>query len=154
MEKNITPVESIQERDVDLILLEELSIDNAFCEWFINELDLPKLTSVNGVWRSISDLGRGETDILFSYNSTDKKYFILIENKQDASFQDEQFNRYLSRANEYRNSNKCIEAFAVLVAAKLYCENQSHFENYLTYESIAERQEFTGLKRNLFKAIF
>ena len=40
MEQTILPVEAIQERDVDLILLEELSTDNSFCEWFIRELDL------------------------------------------------------------------------------------------------------------------
>ena len=69
MDSNILPIESIQERDVDLILLEELSTDNGFCEWLVIELNLPKLTSVNGAWRSISDFGLGETDILLTYNS-------------------------------------------------------------------------------------
>lgn len=44
MEQSILPVESIQERDVDLILLEELSTDDTFCKWFIRELNLPNLT--------------------------------------------------------------------------------------------------------------
>ena len=100
MEETILPVESIQERDVDLILLEELSTDNLFCEWFINELKLPNLTSVNGAWRSISAFGLGETDILFSYNSNSSKIFILIENKLDAVLQCDQFNRYIQRADE------------------------------------------------------
>ncbi len=43
MEQSILPIESIQERDVDLILLEELSTDNSFCDWFVRELNLPKL---------------------------------------------------------------------------------------------------------------
>lgn len=152
MEQTILPVESIQERDVDLILLEELSTDNSFCEWFIRELDLPNLTSVNGAWRSISAFGLGETDILFSYNSSDKKIFVLIENKLDATFQNEQFNRYLKRADEYLTKKECDNAFTVLIAPKLYCENQSDFENYLTYEIISERLEFVGSKRNLFKS--
>lgn len=83
MEHSILPVESIQEKDVDLILLEELSTDNSFCDWFVRELNLPNLTSVNGAWISISAFGLGETDILFSYNSNDKKTFVLIENKLD-----------------------------------------------------------------------
>lgn len=151
MEQTILPIEAIRERDIDLILLEELSTDNAFCEWFIKELNLPKLTSVNGAWRSISAFGLGETDILFSYNSAEKKIFILIENKLDTSFQNEQFNRYIKRANEYLINKECNSAFAILVAPKLYCENQSDFENYLTYESIAKRFEFIGSKRNIFK---
>lgn len=152
MEQNILPIESIQERDVDLILLEELSTENAFCEWFVRELDLPILTSVNGAWRSISAFGLGETDILFSYNSNDEKIFVLIENKLDASFQNEQFHRYLKRTDEYLTKKECNKAFAILIAPKLYCENQNDFENYLTYETIAERFEFIGSKRNLFKS--
>ena len=116
MEQSILPVESIQERDVDLILLEELSTDNSFCDWFVRELNLPNLTSVNGAWRSISAFGLGETDILFSYNSNDKKVFVLIENKIDASFQDEQFNRYIKRANEYLTQKECDNAFAIPVS--------------------------------------
>ncbi len=152
MKQSILPVESIQERDVDLILLEELSTDNSFCEWFIRELNLPDLTSVNGVWKSISAFGLGETDILFSYNSRGRKIYILIENKLDASFQDEQYNRYIKRAEEYLAKKECDLAFPLLIAPKLYCENQNNFENYLTYETIAARFEFVGTKRNLFKS--
>lgn len=152
MEHTILPIEAIHERDVDLILLEELSTDNSFCEWLIKELDLPFLTSVNGAWRSISAFGLGETDILFSYNSNESRIFVLIENKLDAIFQNEQFNRYQKRAEEYLFNNECDNAFAILIAPKLYCENQSDFENYLTYEAIAQRLEFIGSKRALFKS--
>ena len=151
MEQTILPVESIQERDVDLILLEELSTDNSFCEWFTKELSLSVLTSVDGAWRSISDFGLGETDILFSYNSNEQKIFVLIENKLYASFQNEQYKRYVKRADEYVARKRCDKVFVILIAPKLYCENQNEFEDYLTYESIAKRLEFIGSKRNLFK---
>lgn len=151
IEQTILPIESIQERDVDLILLEELSTDNIFCEWFVKELNLPNLVSVNGAWRSISSFGLGETDILFSYNSTTEKIFILIENKLDASFQNEQFSRYFKRADEYIKNEECDNTYVVLIAPKVYCENQNEFENYITYEVISERFEFIGTKRKLFK---
>jgi len=152
MEEKILPVEAIQERDVDLILLEELTIDNTFCEWLINEMDFPKLTENQGAWRSITDYGLGETDILFSYISENKKIYILIENKLDASFQDKQNKRYLKRAKKYIENGKCDLAFVILIAPKLYCENQSEFESFITYEQIANRLEFTGTKRSLFKS--
>lgn len=152
MDQTIIPVEAIQERDVDLILLEELTTDNAFCEWFLKELSLPNLTLSIGSWRSISGFGLGETDILYSYNSGTQKIFVLIENKLDAIFQNEQYDRYLKRAKEYKTKKECDSAYVVLVAPELYCENQSEFENYLTYEAIAKRLEFTGTKRNLFKS--
>lgn len=152
MKQSILPVESIQERDVDLILLEELSTDDSFCEWFIRELNLPRLTSVNGAWKSVSSLGLGETDILFSYYSGDKKIYVLIENKLDTSFQSEQYERYIKRADEYSNNNECDNAFAILIAPRLYCENQNEFESYLTYEAIAERFDFVDSKLSRFKS--
>lgn len=152
LEGSIIPVESILERDVDLILLEELSTDDSFCKWFIKELEFPDFTSANGVWKSISDFGLGETDILFSYNSDDKIIFVLIENKLDSPFQKEQFDRYIKRAEEYIRKKECDYAFAVLIAPKIYCKNQKLFENYLTYESIAARLETVGSKRSLFKS--
>ena len=152
MEEHIIPVESIQERDVDLILLEELSVDNGFCEWLVNEANIPVLTKPIGAWRSITGYGLGETDILFSYISETKKVFVLIENKLDASFQDEQFTRYVKRAEKYEEDNSCDEARTLLIAPEMYCENQSDFENFVTYENIAKRLEFTGTKRNVFKS--
>jgi hypothetical protein len=152
MEHAILPVESILERDVDLILLEEFITDHSFCDWFVNELNLPGIFSVNGAWRSISGFGLGETDILFSYNSEDLKIFILIENKLDASFQESQYERYTKRASEYLIKNECDKIFTVLVAPNLYCENQNDFENYISYETIASRFELIGTKRNLFKS--
>lgn len=152
MEQTILPVEAIRERDIDLLLLEELHSDNSFSEWFVNELGLPILTEVIGVWRSISGFGLGETDILFSYQSLDKKVFVLIENKLDASFQDEQYNRYGKRAFEYLNEKKCDEIYCILTAPLLYCENQSDFEYFVSYEAIVKRLVSAGTKRSLFKS--
>ncbi len=152
MEENILQVESIRERDVDLIILEELATDNTFCKWFVDELSLPQLTEWKGVWRSIVDFGLGETDILFSYIAGQKRIYVLIENKLDASFQDKQFERYQMRAEKYKSENSCDLAFTVLIAPKLYCDNQSEFENFIMYEQIIKRLMFTGTQRNLFKS--
>ena len=151
-EHTILPIESIQERDVDLILLEELSTENSFCNWFISELNLPEFYSSNGTWRSITDFGLGETDLLFSYNSNNEKIFVLIENKLDATFQDEQYIRYEKRAKEYVEKKHCDNAYCILVAPNLYCENQNDFENYISYETISRLFEKQNTKRGLFKS--
>ena len=151
MEERLLLVEAIQERDIDLIILEELNVNNNFCEWIINEMNFPRLIENIGAWRSISDFGLGETDILFSYNSKDKRIYILIENKLGASFQDKQYERYIKRAENYIKNGDCDLAFVILTAPKMYCENQNEFENFLTYEQIASRFEFIGTKRSLFK---
>lgn len=151
MEEKILPIEAIQERDIDLILLEELNVDNTFSEWLVKEMNFPKLIKNNGAWKSICDFGLGETDILFSYNSKNKTIYILIENKLDASFQDKQYERYIKRAENYINNGSCDLVFVILIAPKMYCKNQNEFENFLTYEQIVKRFEFIGSKRSLFK---
>ncbi len=150
--KPILPVEAIQERDIDILLLEEFYVDDDFCNWFVNELKLPSFSIKIGVWRSIPDFGLGETDLLFTYNSGNFKIGVLIENKLDASFQDEQYNRYIKRAIEYVEKGIYDKTYVVLIAPQLYCTNQNEFETYLSYESISERLVFTGSKRNLFKS--
>lgn len=151
-EQNIIPIESIQERDIDLILLEELSTENSFCKQFVSELNLPDFSSSNGAWRSITDFGLGETDLLFSYNSFDKRIFVLIENKLDASFQYEQFIRYEKRTYEYLKKEYCDDAYCVLVAPNFYCENQNDFDKFISYEIIAELFEKQNTKRGIFKS--
>lgn len=152
MNQKIIPVEAIRERDIDLILLEELATDKDFCRWFVERLELPPLTETDGAWRSISDFGVGETDVFFSYFSGNRKIFVLIENKLDADFQEEQFNRYLQRAAEYKNRGKCSEGYVVLIAPNRYCANQNDFESYVTYEQISQRLESTGSQRGIFRS--
>ena len=152
MEKTIIPVESIRERDVDLILLEEFSTDLSFCKWFTETCNLPEITEYLGAWRSITDFGLGETDLLVSYNSYKKKVFVLIENKLDTSFQNDQYERYLERAKRYIEQNDCDLSYTILLAPQLYCENQNNFEKYLTYEQVINRLEFTATTRNIFKS--
>jgi hypothetical protein len=149
---SILPIESIQERDIDLLLLEELSCNFAFAYWFTHETGLPELKEVNGAWKSINEFGLGETDILFDYDSEHKRVYLLIENKIDASFQNEQYARYLQRAAKYLDHKNCDEAYCLLVAPQKYCENQNNFESYLSYESIATRLEGEASPRSIFKS--
>lgn len=145
-------IETIRERDIDLILLEELNTNNHFANWFVSQLELPELTKNLGAWRSITGFGQGETDLLLSYQSTDKIIFVLIENKLDANFQDKQFERYQKRGEQYKLENKCTEYFSVLFAPKQYAEGQSDFEKYITYEDLKAYFVFDGNRRQLYKA--
>ena len=152
MKNNILPVESIQERDIDLILLEEFNVDKGFCNWFIDKLKLPLFEKSNIAWRSISDFGLGETDILFSYISKGEIIYVLIENKLDASFQENQYDRYLQRANKYLETKKCQKVFCVLIAPIYYCENQEDFKTFLSYEEISDKLRDSKSDRNIFKS--
>jgi len=152
MKPEIQPIESIHERDIDLILLEELNTNNYFANWFVRQLELPELTKTIGTWRSISDFGLGETDLLLSYQSKDITIFVLIENKVDANFQEQQLERYQKRGEKYKSDGKCDEYFLILIAPKQYSEGQNDFERFLTYEEIRDYFEFSNNERFEFKA--
>ena len=149
---NLLPIESVYERDIDLLLLEELNANQEFLKWIINTLGLPKFSDTNIAFRSVSDFGLGETDLLVSYKSKNKKIFILLENKLDADFQPEQSFRYKKRAEKYVYENICNESHCILISPLEYCTNQVEFESHISYESI--RDYFTSKKdkRSNFKA--
>ena len=66
MNQNLQKLESIQERDIDLLLLEELNVNADFTQWFVHQCELPSLSTFKGTWHSISDFGLGETDLFES----------------------------------------------------------------------------------------
>lgn len=150
--QEILPIESIQERDIDLLLLEELSTNFEFCSWFASELNLPQFSEIRGAWRSFSNFGLGETDILFSYISDAKQIFVLVENKLDAIFQPDQYLRYQGRAEKFVEAKDCDEAYCVLVAPKFYCSNQKYFNLSITYEQIKQKLISYGDSRSMFKS--
>ena len=149
---SIIQVESIQERDIDFLVLEELSCDISFCKWFISELGLPNHLHSNGAWKSISDFNLGETDLLYSYQTDSKKIYVLIKNKIDASFQDKQFDRYLERCVNYVSDKSCDEAYVVLIAPKEFYRISCGFERFLSYEQIMEKISKGNNERSNFKS--
>ena len=75
----------------------------------------------------------------------------LLKKKLNCSFHNVQTNPYLKRVEQYKLSKECDDVFNILIAPMLNCEKKSEFEDFVSYESIAKRFEFTGTKRNLFK---
>lgn len=136
--KELIPVEAVYERDIDLLLLEEFSINFEFRKWVLESNDFPVEDDFNGVWRSISDFSLGETDILFSYTSNGQKIYLLIENKLDSEFQQNQGLRYQNRGEKYVNTNECNSFYTLLIAPRDYLKVQSDFESTLQYEDIRD----------------
>ena len=152
MNRGLQIVESVLERDIDFLLVEELNVNVRFVHWLVYKIGLPAVDTVSGAWRSITDYGLGETDILLSYYSKGNTVFILLENKLDASFQEEQHHRYIQRCEKYVDEGKCDIAVEVLVAPMEYCTKQSDFDNYITYEDISVWLVEAGDERSLYKS--
>ena len=72
-------VASIAERDIDLLILEELSVSNEFREWLSSRIfGEPFYAAELGAWHSISDAQLGESDIIFLFEAIDGLYIEQI----------------------------------------------------------------------------
>ena len=133
-ETSIPIIESVRERDIDLLILEELYAQTSFDQLFLQVINKNDY-AFSRAYRSVTTAGLGETDVQIEFkNSIGNKLFVLIENKVDAEFQDAQYERYLERANLLKDNT--TEAFVILTAPESYIKQKSEFEYHLSYEDI------------------
>lgn len=95
------PLEAVSERDIDLLLCEEWSVNADYRRRFLRrvsggleEMEFERLA------HSVTDPIHGESDIVMLRQHGDHRHALLIENKIDAIAQPEQAARYAKRAAE------------------------------------------------------
>jgi hypothetical protein len=142
-------LESVSERDVDLLLIEELKCSLRFRGWFLSRLasalERPpwrRLSSFQ-VRHSVSGIHKpaGETDVEVSFTAAGSRVLVLIENKLDAPFQSDQALRYARRAESLVKQNMCCEALTLLFAPSGYigsAPSREEFNAVLSYEDVTE----------------
>lgn len=92
--------QSVRERDVDLVLLEELTVNPEFRRFLHRGLgrDPGEIDEFVGSAHSVHDPELGESDIEMAVTETDgARVLVMIENKIGAPFQDRQLERYRER---------------------------------------------------------
>lgn len=153
-------IASVAERDVDLLLLEELSVSEKFREWFSNLVSgSSEYQSKVGVWHSVVDASLGESDLVFVFASkAGERVAILIENKIDASPQPDQGGRYRLRGQKGISEGYWDRYITCITAPKRYLNSSAHNQVYdveLPYESLAEYFSAPGpeSERLSYKAI-
>jgi hypothetical protein len=130
----------LYERDIDVLLQEELIFNEVVCQLFAEALALSEPLQVHHCRLSVVDQ-TGETDLYAMFSLGDgKEGIILIENKIDASFQPRQPERYRERAKALSGDIDLI--FCVLIAPQKYIQSidravASHFDALVTYEDLA-----------------
>ena len=134
-------LQSVQERDIDLLLMEEFHVVPAFAGWFTAQVGLGPDAVFDGAWHSLNDQF-GETDLLLRVKVGNERVAVLIENKVGAPEQDEQDVRYHLRgvrsqeAGRYDRFVTCICAPQVYVSA---LSAHSAYEHRVSYEAIRDR---------------
>lgn len=112
----------MQERDLDLLILEELHSDSGFDRWFGEHIGLTDF-SCAAAEHSVSAKSNakwGETDVLAFYANGSETVAVLIEDKIAAEFQDRQAERYKERAADLVADGKAERTMVILVAPSLY----------------------------------
>src|ERR1700693_2158188 len=93
-------LQRVDERDIDLLLMEEFHVSPDFVTWFCERVGLKDI-EFGGAWHSLTDED-GETDVLLRVRSGDTRMAVLIENKIAAPEQPEQDARYHLRGARAR----------------------------------------------------
>ena len=137
-------IEAVAERDIDLILLEELHVSEGFRSWFLSQTfdqGAPS-GSVFEVAHSVRHPTLGESDIVGIFEDLHgRRCALLIENKIDAPAQPDQADRYRLRGNEGVEAGRWAEFRTCILAPESYLQGVADASRYgvqLSYESIRD----------------
>lgn len=156
MDTNIIRLESLRERDIDLLILEEWSVNPLFSQWVLGEFfDITTYYKNFDGWHSVVSSGLGESDLLLTAENQCSKIAILMENKIDASARDNQANRYSKRAEKIQKEYQFSQVFTCIVAPEHYLENDEEAKSYdieISYEKLSEWFAIHGDIRSKYRA--
>lgn len=114
----------MKERDLDIIILEELHSNSGFSEWFADRIGIESgnFQSAEHSVTAKANAKWGETDVLAFFTSGDRTIAVLIEDKIAADFTDDQVGRYHERAEQIIDNNHANDYLTVLIAPNDYLD--------------------------------
>lgn len=135
-------LEAIAERDVDLLVLEELHVSSSFRSWLLRlsyGVTGARLKFINA-WHSLSDPTLGESDIVVLFRNAAKEgYAVLIENKINAPPRPEQARRYKARGKAGIERGEWRKFKTVILAPERYLTRVADAKSYdtkISYEAV------------------
>lgn len=97
--RNVCSVHKFVERDIDMLIAEELRVNPEFCEWIVAHFKIEAQVSFPAVETRVSVVEDGsEADVIATFESSIGPYGLFVENKIDATLMPEQLERYVRRA--------------------------------------------------------
>lgn len=132
-------LESVRERDIDLLLLEEWNVNGEFATWFVSKIQGMEANMNHRYgYHSVAADNLGETDLFLEYDDDRGKVAILVENKIDACFQKNQARRYKRRASNIEEKGYS-KAITCIVAPRHFLDAHAEsreFDSQISYEDI------------------
>lgn len=138
------PFALLAERDMDLMLVEEMHSSAPFREWLVGKLynGTRQFRRFIGAWHTPTLEPLGSIDILFVFEErSGRKCAILIENKIDQPKQNLQAQRYFEIGEKGVIDGLWDEYLTCLFSPQAYfssLEPSEYFSSYLSYEEIEE----------------
>lgn len=140
-ENLLTPTHAT-ERDVDLLLVEELACSAEFVAWIFRRVSSGDVRSSSVAHSKRRIYNRREIDITLSIEGPAGKTIILIENKLDTAEQPRQAESYAEEARTLLERREAIAATTVLICPRRYAATASafarKFDHVILYEDVVE----------------
>lgn len=157
--KDLLFLEGVTERDIDLLILEELHVSPLFGLWLAAEVfgAAAREWRFRNAWHSVTDPSLGETDLLVAYEVPDDTVSaVLLENKIDAPPQLDQALRYFKRGKDGVKRGRWHRFKTAIVAPSRYLERGGEATDYgarVSYESISQwlKQNGQDARRSSYK---
>ena len=137
------PFTLLAERDMDLLVLEEMLSSDPFKKWLVSKLynGTRQFQRLIGAWHTPSLEPLGAVDILFVFEEAAARHkcAILIENKIDQPKQNLQAQRYFEFGEKGVQDGYWNEYLTCLFSPQAYfssLEPSEYFSSYLSYEEM------------------
>jgi hypothetical protein len=138
MEIDTKTLPRLYERDIDVLVQEELIFNRALRGIFAKALSLNGELEIVQCELSVVDV-TGETDLIADFSSGAGRGKILVENKIDAAFQPLQPQRYRDRVETIKQEG--YSCYCILIAPNSYLQSNpegiSCFNGTISYEDLA-----------------
>jgi hypothetical protein len=133
-----SPPFNAQERDIDLLLLEEIHCSPAFLSWIAARAGLVEGTLFSAQHSVYRD--NGETDVLVLIDTPDGRVALMIEDKIGAEMQPRQAERYRERGKKLCDEGSALHFRTLLCAPRNYLEGvpPQDWHTTLPFEEIAD----------------
>lgn len=148
-------IEKVLERDIDLLIINKIIDNDKLLNLFLNKINKNEYKIVS-IEHSQMDKELGETDISIILTNNMNKIAILIENKIDAPFMNEQPIRYYKRGNKGISDGLYDEYYVFIIAPREYLNTHNEvkeYDNHISYEEIREVLDDLYSKTLIDKAI-
>lgn len=148
-------IEKVLERDIDLLIINKIIDNDKLLNLFLNKINKSEYKIVS-IEHSQIDKELGETDISIILTNNKSKIAILIENKIDAPFMNEQPIRYYKRGNKGISDGLYDEYYVFIIAPREYLNTHNEvkeYDNQISYEEIREVLDDLYSKTLIEKAI-